>query len=85
MRQLVAPVIANERTLYWRLSALENLRLYATLQGLRGAAARTEVARVLGVTGLTDTGEKMVGSFSTGMRQRLLIARALLANRPISL
>jgi len=79
VRQLVAPVIANERTLYWRLSAVENLRLYATLQGMRGTAARAEVARVLGITGLADTGEKMVGTFSTGMRQRLLIARALLA------
>lgn len=79
VRQLLAPVIANERTLYWRLSAYENLRLYTSLQGLHGAAARAEIARVLGVTGLTDTGEKMVGLFSSGMRQRLLIARALLA------
>lgn len=79
VRQLVAPVIANERTLYWRLSARENLRLYAALQHLRGRAAHAEVERVLGVTGLTDTGGKMVGAFSTGMRQRLLIARALLA------
>jgi len=31
------------------------------------------------VVGLDDTGEKMVGSFSSGMKQRLLIARALIA------
>ncbi|HET8769760.1 MAG TPA: ABC transporter ATP-binding protein [Gemmatimonadaceae bacterium] len=79
VRHILAPVIANERSLYWRLSARENLRLYATLQGLRGAAGTAEVDRVLGVTGLSSTGEKMVGQFSSGMRQRLLIARALLA------
>jgi ABC-type multidrug transport system ATPase subunit len=78
VRQLIAPVIANERTLYWRLSARENLRLYSTLQGLRGTAARREEERVLGITGLVDTGAKMVAEFSSGMRQRLLIARALL-------
>lgn len=78
VRRLLAPVIANERSLYWRLSAVENLRLYATLQGLRGSEGRVEVARVIGITGLSDTGEKMVGMFSSGMRQRLLIARALL-------
>lgn len=78
VRRSLAPVIANERSLYWRLSAVENLRLYATLQGLRGGDVGAEVNRVLGVTGLTDTGEKMVGMFSSGMRQRLLIARALL-------
>lgn len=79
VRRLIAPVIANERSLHWRLSARENVRLYAALQGLRGAAARAEEARVLAVTGLADTGPKMVGAFSSGMRQRLLIARALLA------
>jgi len=79
VRRLVAPVIANERSLYWRLSARENLRLFSSLQGLHGAAARTEEDRVLGVTGLTDSGAKMVRDYSTGMRQRLLIARALLA------
>ena len=78
VRRSLAPVIANERSLYWRLSAVENLRLYAALQGLRGADVRAEVDRVLGITGLSDTGEKMVGVFSSGMRQRLLIARALL-------
>jgi ABC-2 type transport system ATP-binding protein len=78
VRRLLAPVIANERTLYWRISALENLRLYASLQGLSGPAAAAEVERVLAVTGLSDTGSKMVGMFSTGMKQRLLIARALL-------
>lgn len=78
-RRQLAPVIANERSLAWRLSARENLRLYAALQGLRGSAARAEESRVLEVTGLAHTGAKMVGEFSSGMRQRLLIARALLA------
>ncbi len=78
VRRVLAPVIANERSLYWRLPARENLRLFTALQGLRGAAARAEEERVLGVTGLGDTGAKMVGTFSSGMRQRLLIARALI-------
>lgn len=78
VRRVLAPVIANERSLYWRLPASENIRLFAALQGLRGPAARVEESRVLGVVGLSDAGEKMVGAFSSGMRQRLLIARALL-------
>ena len=85
VRRMLAPVIANERTLYWRISAHENLRLYAALQGLRGANAHSEVERVLRVTDLHDTGTKMVGMFSTGMKQRLLIARALLGRPRILL
>lgn len=85
VRELLAPVLANERSLYWRLSAYENLRLYAVLQGIRGSAVDQECGRVLEVTGLANTGRKMVGTFSSGMRQRLLIARALLGRPRILL
>ncbi len=77
-RALIAPVLANERSLYWRLSAYENLRLYAVLQGLAAHQVDAEITRVLAATGLSDTPPAMVGTFSSGMRQRLLIARALL-------
>jgi ABC-2 type transport system ATP-binding protein len=85
VRQTLAPVLANERSLYWRLSARENIRLYCALQGLSPAATAEETERVLGITDLRDTGEKMVGMFSSGMRQRLLIARALIARPRILL
>lgn len=85
VRQAIAPVLANERSLYWRLSARENLRLYCALQGVSAAATRDETERVLDITDLRDTGEKMVGLFSSGMRQRLLIARALIARPRILL
>ncbi len=79
VRRLLAPVIADERSLYWRLSARENLRLFAHLQGLRGDEAALRVTELLGTVGLDHTRNQMVGSFSSGMKQRLLIARALLA------
>jgi ABC-2 type transport system ATP-binding protein len=79
VRRLVSCVYANERTLYWRLSAHENLRLWASLNNLHGAAGRARIEEVLRTVELSDTGEKLVAMFSTGMRQRLLIARALLS------
>ncbi|MDQ3555756.1 MAG: ABC transporter ATP-binding protein [Gemmatimonadota bacterium] len=79
IRRVLAPVIADERSLHWRLSARENLRLFATLQGLRGSAALRRADELLETVELADAGEKMVGRFSSGMKQRLLIARALLA------
>ena len=78
VRRLLAPVIADERSLHWRLSANENLELFAGLHALprRGSAAR--IREVLHVVGLADTGARQAGTFSSGMRQRLLVARALL-------
>jgi ABC-type multidrug transport system ATPase subunit len=78
VRRMVAPVAADERGLHWRLSALENLRLFATLYALRGPALASRVDEALGVVGLRGAEHRIVGTFSSGMRQRLLIARALL-------
>ncbi|MEO7967052.1 MAG: ABC transporter ATP-binding protein, partial [Gemmatimonadaceae bacterium] len=78
-RRLVAPVIANERSLYWRLSARENLELFAHLWNVPREQLAARVDDVLRIVDLTSTGSKMVGQFSSGMMQRLLIARALLA------
>ncbi len=78
VRGMLAAVLANERSLYWRLDARENLRLYATLHGLSAAETTREIARVLTVTALDGRSTQQVGTYSTGMRQRLLIARALL-------
>ncbi|MEP7086032.1 MAG: ABC transporter ATP-binding protein [Gemmatimonadota bacterium] len=80
VRSVLAPVIADERSLYWRLTAFQNLELFAKLQGMRGKAIKARVDEVLGVVGLTDTKEKIVAAFSSGMKQRLLIARALVAS-----
>jgi ABC-2 type transport system ATP-binding protein len=79
IRRLLAPVVADERSLNWRLDARENLRLYAALHGLRGRAARARVDEVLAGVELDDAAERRVGTFSSGMKQRLLLARALLA------
>lgn len=49
VRRLVAPVVADERGLHWRLSALENLRLFATLYALRGPTLQARVDEVLDV------------------------------------
>jgi ABC-2 type transport system ATP-binding protein len=80
VRRVIAPVLANERSLYWRLSARENLELFAALLHLAPAEMATRDSDALDVVGLADTGNKMVGQFSAGMMQRLLVGRALLGH-----
>ena len=79
VRRLLANVPADERSLNWRLNARDNLALFAALHGLRGREAAARVDELLRVVGLADAGHKLVAAFSSGMRQRLLIARALLS------
>jgi ABC-2 type transport system ATP-binding protein len=77
---VIAPVLANERSLYWRLTARENLELFAALLHLPVSDTEQRVADALDVVGLSDTGSKLVGQFSAGMMQRLLVGRALLGH-----
>jgi ABC-type multidrug transport system ATPase subunit len=79
VRQFLVPVVADERSLRWRLSSRENLRLYAVLYGVPKATMADRIEEVLDVVQLRHTDNQMVGQFSSGMKQRLLIARALLA------
>ena len=83
VRRRLAVVPADERALFWRVSATENVRLFAALYGLRGTERDAAVARALELVGLSDVGRQLVGSFSSGMRQRTLIARALVTRPPI--
>lgn len=85
VRGVLASVPADERSLNWRLSASENLQLFAVLQHVPREETSARVAWALETVALTDTGGKRVAEFSSGMRQRLLIARALLTRPSILL
>ncbi|CAN5268673.1 ABC transporter ATP-binding protein [soil metagenome] len=61
-----------------KLTARQNLGYYGRLYGLRGGGLRRAVDRYLGIVGMLDSGDRRVGGFSKGMRQKVAIARALL-------
>jgi ABC-type multidrug transport system ATPase subunit len=66
-------VTFEEKNLYDDLSGVENLRFFARLYGV----AQPDVDGLLALVGLEARGGDRVASYSKGMRQRLMIARAL--------
>jgi ABC-2 type transport system ATP-binding protein len=67
-------VVFEQQNLYQRLSALDNLNFTARLYGVSKQRGREALALV----GLTDRAHDSLRKYSNGMKQRLLIARALL-------
>jgi ABC-2 type transport system ATP-binding protein len=63
--------------LYEQMSAEENLNLFARLFGVRNFDADEALARI----GLDGRGKDRVETYSKGMKQRLMVARALI-NQP---
>src|SRR5258708_36901298 len=72
-------VVPEEQNLYERLSARNNLRFSCWLYNL----PETRVDEVLDLVRLRDRAKDPVRTFSNGMKQRLLIARALLHKPPV--
>ena len=79
VRAQVGLVDCQERSFFWRLSGWQNLLFFASLVGLHGAAARRRVAELVDLVELGREIDRRVMAYSSGMRQRLAIARGLLA------
>ena len=69
-------ILTETPGLYARLDAVENLRFYADVHGIRDAMPK--IRGYLERFGLWSRRHEPVGSFSKGMRQKLAIARAVL-------
>jgi sodium transport system ATP-binding protein len=70
--------------LYPRLTPRENLRYFARLRGLTGAALETHVERVLQQLDLTEIADRRTAGFSQGQRMKVALGRALI-NEPTHL
>jgi ABC-2 type transport system ATP-binding protein len=78
VRKHVGFAVANERSFFPRLSARENLDFFATLDDVPRKSRAARIEAMLDRTGLLDAADTLVMKFSSGMYQRLGIARALI-------
>jgi ABC-2 type transport system ATP-binding protein len=78
IRKRIGYVFGGDKGLYERLSALDNLRYFAELYGVTGAAQKRRIGELLELVGLEGREKERVEGYSRGMRQRLHIARGIL-------
>lgn len=68
-----------------RLTGTQNLAFAGAVFGLPAALIAERAAELLATFGLTDRGDARVGGYSTGMRQRLSLARVLVSDPDVLL
>ncbi|HWG36097.1 MAG TPA: ABC transporter ATP-binding protein [Terriglobales bacterium] len=72
--------VPEEAHLYTHLSGIEYLELAAGLRGLTGSAVKKKIGGALEIFGLTDSAESALETYSKGMKQKILLAAAMLHN-----
>jgi ABC-2 type transport system ATP-binding protein len=83
VRAQLGAMLSGERSLYWKLTARENLEYFAALYHVPPKEQRARIDAALVAVKLMDRADDYVERYSTGMRQRLALARALLPDPPL--
>ena len=84
-RRRVAFVVGDERSFHYRVSGRANLHYFAALHGLTAGEARQRAAMLLERVGLAAAADRRYREYSRGMKQRLALARGLLADPEVVL
>jgi ABC-2 type transport system ATP-binding protein len=71
-------LVPQDLALYEELSALQNLRYFGALYGLRGGLLAERIAWALGVVGLAERAGDLVKAYSGGMKRRLNLAAGII-------
>jgi ABC-2 type transport system ATP-binding protein len=85
VRQHLGAVLTGERSIYWKLTGRENLEYFAALYHIPPKIARGRIDALLDRLSLSNRADDYVERYSSGMKQRIAIAKALLAMPPVIL
>lgn len=85
VRAQLGLALVNERSLFWRLTVLENLELFARVRGVPKRVRRQHCLEVLDELGLADFAQRDAHALSAGQRQRVIVGRAFVGDPPVQL
>lgn len=77
-RRSVGFVMNEERSFFWRLTGRQNLMFFGALDNIFGKQLKKRVEEVIEMVGLAPFVDRPFSNYSSGMKQRLAMARGLL-------
>ncbi|MBB6698145.1 ABC transporter ATP-binding protein [Clostridium algidicarnis] len=78
-------VLAGDRSVYWKLTGRENLEYFASLYGCSNKEAKERASRMLKKLELQEKADVLVEKYSTGMKQKVALGKALISEAPVLL
>lgn len=72
--------VPQHQSFYKEMTAVQFLSYMANLKGLSKKQAKEQIPKLLQRVNLEEVGRKRLGTYSGGMKQRILIAQAMLGN-----
>lgn len=85
VRSEIGILFGGEVGLYDRLTARENIKYFAMLNGLSEEQARENIKNLTEIFEMDEYIDRRVGKFSRGMKQRVAIARSIVHNPKVML
>jgi ABC-2 type transport system ATP-binding protein len=75
----------EDRAWYWRLTGRQNLEFFSTLYGLDRAETNSRITALLQDFSLSDAADRRFSGYSSGMKARFSLMRALLSSPQVLL
>ncbi|WP_461207530.1 ABC transporter ATP-binding protein [Clostridium sp. DL1XJH146] len=85
VRESIGILFGGEVGLYDRLTAYENIKYFAELNGMKKEEIKTRIQYLSELLGMQEYIKKRVGKFSRGMKQKVAIARSIVHNPSVML
>ncbi|WP_025742489.1 ABC transporter ATP-binding protein [Aquimarina pacifica] len=82
-KKKVGFVLNEERSFYWRLTGRQNLLFFASLDNFSGDGLHKKVDDLMDLVGLQEAKDKIFAGYSSGMKQKLAIARGMISSPDI--
>lgn len=83
IRKSIGLVTGEERSFYWRLTGMQNLKFFAALYGIRSEKIKTKIEYLVELLDMQEYIDARFDEYSTGMKQHLAVARSLLGDAKI--